>query len=130
MNEVAVRLNRWLRRFQTSLYDPRMSDAIPLTTLLVYALATARLTGIFTGEDEIFAPQVLWLVKKINPDSLDVGWRFKIAYMITCMWCASVWIGAPMAVLAYLFGTRPWALIPAAALAFSQISGMTSGWGR
>jgi hypothetical protein len=107
-----------------------MSDASPLVLLLVYALATARLTGIITGEDEVFAPQVLWLVEKINPDSLDKGWRFKIAYMITCMWCMSVWIGVPVAALAYWYGMQPWVLVPAVGLAFSQISGMTSGWGR
>jgi hypothetical protein len=108
-----------------------MSDATPLVLLLVYALAAARLTGLATGTDEVFAPQVLWVVEKINPAKLDRGWRFKVAYMITCMWCASFWIGLLLvAPIAYWYPAEPWALIPALALAFSQVTGMTSEWGR
>lgn len=108
-----------------------MSDASPLVLLLIYALATARLTGIVTGEDEVFAPQVLWLVKRINPHEVTTGWRFKLGYFVTCMWCMSAWIGLLLiAPVAYWYGTEPWALIPAMGLAFSWFSGATSGWGR
>jgi len=108
-----------------------MSDAPTLAVLLVYALATARLTGLATGVDEITAPAVLWLVGKINPAELEGGWRFKLAYGVACMWCASVYVGILlMAPLAYWYPTEPWALIPAMGLAFSQVTGMTSGWGR
>lgn len=108
-----------------------MSDAFSLVHLLVYAMATARLTGLATGTDEVFAPQVLWLVKKINPDMLESGWRFKISYMVTCMWCASFWLGLfLLAPIAYWYPAEPWALIPASALAYSWFTGATSGWGR
>jgi hypothetical protein len=47
------------------------------------------------------------------------------------MWCASVWLGLlAVAPVAYWYGTEPWAMIPALGLAFSQVTGMTSGWGR
>lgn len=106
-----------------------MSDADPLV-LLVYALATARLTALATGNDELTADWSLRLISKINPAKLESGWRFKLAYGVTCMWCGSIWIGALVAPIAYWYGTEPWALIPALALAMSALTGMTSGWGR
>jgi hypothetical protein len=108
-----------------------MSDATPLVIFIVYALATARLTALATGHDEITADWVLKLVEKINPAKLESGWRFKLAYGVGCMWCASVWLALLLtAPAAYLIPTNPWAMVPAMALACSQISGMFSGWGR
>ena len=108
-----------------------MSDAPALVVLLVYALATMRLTGLATGTDEITAPAVLWLAEKINPAGLEKGWRFKLAYGMACMWCASVYVGILLAApLAYWYGTEPWAMIPAMGLAFSQLTGLFSGVGR
>jgi hypothetical protein len=108
-----------------------MSDPISLTTLIVYALATARLTALATGTDEITASPVLRLTSKINPAELDKGWRFLLSYGITCMWCASIYVGMLlMAPVAFWFPTEPWALVPALGLAFSQITGLLSGVGR
>lgn len=108
-----------------------MPDIPSLPVLLVYALATARLTGLATGADEITAAPVLWLIMKINPADLEKGWRAKLAYGVTCMWCASIYIGLLLAApVTYWYGTEPWALIPALGLAYSQFTGMTSGWGR
>ncbi len=122
---------RRLGTARASLYDPRMSDASSLALLLVYALATARLTALATGTDEITAPSLVWLTGKINPNELDKGWRFLLAYGITCMWCASIYIGIlAVAPVAYWHGAEPWALIPAMGLAFSWFTGSTSGWGR
>lgn len=107
-----------------------MSDIPPLALLLVYMLATARLSGLATGEDEITAAAVLRLKKKINPAKLESGWRHYLSYFVSCMWCTSVWIGALLMAIGYWHGTEPWALIPALALAASNFTGMTSGWGR
>lgn len=108
-----------------------MSDADPLLLFLVYALATARLTGLATGADELTVDRVLAIVNKINPGKLSSGWRYKVAYGIACMWCASIWIGLLfVAPIAYWYPAEPWALIPALGLAFSAVTGMTSGWGR
>lgn len=130
METLALGPSRWLRHVRARLYDPRMSDAISLTNLLVYALATARLAALATGADEITAAPVLWLVGKINPAGLENGWRFIVAYGATCMWCTSMWIAAAIAPVVYWHGTEWWALIPASALAFSQIAGLLSGVGR
>jgi hypothetical protein len=51
-------------------------------------LATARLISLATGTDSVRAPGPV-VGGKINPDRLDKGWRFKVAYMITHV-CASV----------------------------------------
>lgn len=108
-----------------------MSDAPTLAILLIYGLATARLTALATGADDITAPLLLRLTRKINPAGLDKGWRFLVTYGITCMWCASIYIGILlMAPIAIWHGTEPWALIPALGLTFSFIAGATSEWGR
>jgi hypothetical protein len=108
-----------------------MSDADPLLIFAVYALATARLTALATGVDELTADWTLKAVEKINPGKLSSGWRYKVAYGIACMWCASVWLALLLvAPVAYWFPTEPWAMIPATALAFSFVAGATSGWGR
>jgi hypothetical protein len=107
-----------------------MSDIPPLALLLVFMLATARLSGLATGEDEITAAAVLRLKGKINPASLESGWRFYLSYFVSCMWCMSVWIGALLMAVAHWHGTEPWVLIPAMALAASQVTGLLSGVGR
>lgn len=51
------------------------------------------------------------------------------AYLVTCPWCVSTYVGAAVAPLWYLLGTSPWLLIPAAALAFSHVTGFLSSKG-
>ena len=95
--------------------------------LLVYALAVARLTGLITA-DTITEPVrdriTLWLDD--SPGS--VGEWFSA--LITCPWCASVWVAFIASPLIWFWGESPFMLIPAVALAFSQIAGMTSNLGR
>ena len=101
-------------------------------TLVIYALATARLTGIATGLDEITRPYMrVKFADWVNPQELESGWRHLVTYLATCMWCASIYIGILlMAPIALWHGTEPWALIPALGLTFSWVSGATSEWGR
>jgi len=61
--------------------------------VLIFVLATARATGLFTGTDEITRPYVRGtsnddgdtvtpgLVGRINPDELERGWRHLLAYL-------------------------------------------------
>jgi hypothetical protein len=44
-------------------------------------------------------------------------------YLLSCPWCASIWLGAAAAPLWYWLGSSPWLLVPAVALAFSYVTG-------
>jgi uncharacterized protein DUF1360 len=129
-----------LRRQPPAMYNrPMQLDAL---MLLIYVLTTARLTALATGTDEITRPYVRGtydddgetitpgLVGRINPQELEHGWRHLLAYLLTCQWCASTWIGLALAPVALWHGSSPWALAPALGLAFSQVTGMLSKMGR
>lgn len=92
---------------------------------LVYALAVARLTGLIAA-DEISRPVRDWLVEHLP------RWRAAVAveYLLTCVWCVSMWVAAGVVAAAWHWGTRAWILGPALVLAASQIAGMTSTTGR
>lgn len=47
-------------------------------------------------------------------------------YLLSCPWCASIYVGAVAAPLWYGLGSSPWLLVPAAALAFSYVTGFTA----
>lgn len=83
---------------------------------VVYALAVARVTRLI-AEDKIFERPRVWALAKLPEDSMT-------GYLITCRWCVSVWIAIPAAVVAVLWGAKPWFLIPALALAYSQVTGL------
>lgn len=112
-----------------------MIDSMPTWLgLLVYALATARVTGLL-AYDEITRPLRENAVRRLNPARR--GHR-AVAYLLGgadddadgCPWCLSVWVAAAVAPLVYFFGDHPGVLVPALALALSQISGMTAAIGR
>lgn len=95
--------------------------------LLVYALAVARVTGLITTDT-------------ITEDARDtvIGWlddRPKtlgayLATLITCPWCAGMWVSLIAAPLVWFWGDWPVMLVLALALAFSQVTGMVSNLGR
>jgi hypothetical protein len=83
-------------------------------TLLVAALATARLTRLVT-RDQITHRARRAVLKKLDPDGM-------LAYLIVCDWCSSVYAGG--AVAAWIIWGPSWGLWPLAILAFSY----TAGW--
>ena len=109
--------------------------------VLVLALgATARLTRLI-GRDSITFFFRDWLAAR-GEDSRDKraakGRRMKslperfftfVEDMVTCPWCLSVWVSAPVAVLAWLYGETVWFVVPAIALTASHLTGlvMTKG---
>ena len=93
---------------------------------MVLALAVARLTGLIT-QDEITRPLRDGFLRRL--DEARAFHRF-LAYLAVCPWCASIYVGAFAAVMAWLAGVLSAAFVPVAALAFSQVAGMTSGIGR
>lgn len=95
--------------------------------LLVYALAVARVTGLITT-DTITEPIRDGLISWLDDRPGSAG-AF-IAALIQCPWCAGMWVALIASPLVWFFGETPAMLIPAIALAFSQVTGMTNGLGR
>jgi ABC-type transport system involved in cytochrome c biogenesis permease component len=95
--------------------------------LLIYALAVARVTGLIVADS---------LTEDIRDgilDRLDDRPRTLGAYLgtlITCPWCAGMWVALFASPLVWFWGDSPVMLIPALALAFSQVTGMTASVGR
>jgi hypothetical protein len=95
--------------------------------LVIYALAVARLTGLVVADsitEDLRDGFIGWLDDR--PKTLGAF----VAELIQCPWCASIWIGAALAPLVWLWGSSPVMLVPAVALAFSQLTGMTHNLGR
>lgn len=112
---------------------------IPGMIVLVYALAVARVTRLITADRLTEAPRLrlenwLWRryraqLEKGMPGALDgVSNASLIAplpvYLLTCPWCASIYVAAVAAPIAYWWGTAPWFLVPALALALSHVTGL------
>lgn len=95
--------------------------------LLIYALAVARVTGLVTADaitEDLRDSLIGWLDDR--PKTLGSY----LATLITCPWCAGMWVSLIAAPLVWFFGESPVMLIPAIALAFSQVTGMISDLGR
>ena len=90
--------------------------------ILVIVLAVVRLTGLVI-EDEIAELPREWILDRVPDDG-------KLAYLFTCPWCVSIYIGAAVAPLAWWHSSNPAVMLPAMALAFSQVAGMTASIGR
>lgn len=101
---------------------------IPVTAMLViYALAVARITGLIVTDD-ITEPTRDKIISALDDRPGTLG-AFFIA-LITCPWCAGMWVAMAASPLVWFFGHSPVMLIPAIALAFSQVTGMIAGVGR
>jgi hypothetical protein len=95
--------------------------------LLIYALAVARVTGLIYA-DTITEPLRDRLIGWLDDRPATLG-AF-IAALIQCPWCAGMWVSLAAAPLVWFWGDSPVMLIPAIALAFSQVTGATHNLGR
>jgi len=98
---------------------------MPLWVLAVYALAVARLTALVTV-DGITEPVRNGVLRKM-PDN-RVG-EF-VAELITCQWCASMWVAAATVPVVWWHSKAGWAIVAGLVLAASQVAGMLSRLGR
>ena len=104
-----------------------MTTMLDPVLLIVYALAFIRIIGLITA-DTITEPIRDRIVVRLDDTEGSLGsW---LSYLITCPWCASVWVGALAAPIIWNWGGSPWLTVPALALALSQLAGMTSNLGR
>lgn len=88
--------------------------------LVLGMLAVARLSRLLVV-DEIAAGLRRAALRRLDPDRpLDL----KVAYLIYCQWCQSIWVGAAVMPLAVMFpGSMP-LRIALSVLAASQIAGI------
>lgn len=101
---------------------------LPDTVLLViYALAVARVTGLIVS-DSITEGARDRLIEWLDDRPRTLG--ASIATLIQCPWCTGMWVGLVAAPLVWFAGDSPVMLVPALALAFSQVTGMIAGTGR
>lgn len=96
-------------------------------TLAIYALAVARVTGLIVA-DAITEGIRDALIGRLDDRPHTAG--SYVATLLTCPWCAGMWVSLIAAPLAWFWGGTPWLLIPALALAFSQVTGMVASVGR
>lgn len=123
----------------------------PAVIVFVYALAVARVTRLITEDRITEAPRrrlADWLWAKAIPARDVEQWHLRdhysaagarrimvaerqgndaepplAVYLLSCPWCASIYVAAVAAPIAYWWGLEPWFLVPALGLAFSYISG-------
>jgi hypothetical protein len=132
-----------------------MPDAL---LVLVYALAVARVTRLLTLDRITERPRERLLsaawgrafmpwAREAFPDrpvqmqrqhARAAGDRARSdgaepalpAYLLTCPWCVSIYVGAIAAPVLWFWGSSPWLAIPALALAFSQVTGLLATKGE
>lgn len=87
---------------------------IQLTLLLVFLLATYRLTRLVI-EDEIFDRPRDWIYRKVKPGG-------KLEYLLGCPWCLSFWVAIPLMILYVFFPTGM--MVVGLPLAGSAVAGL------
>lgn len=90
-----------------------------LETILTIGLIT-RATRLVVADQITYRPRA-WLVLKLGPNH-------PIAYLVTCSWCLSVWIGAAVGILAYFYSDTRWFFFAALAGTASLLTGWAANW--
>ncbi len=84
-------------------------------SLALAALATARITRLITT-DTVTASVRAAVVQRLGAES-------KLAYLVHCDWCVSIYVGTATATAWQATGGSAWFQIPALALAASHLTG-------
>lgn len=90
-----------------------------MTTLILAALATARLTRLVTNDRITLAPR-RWLLRRLVA---RYGEDHLLPYLVVCDWCVSIYIGAGVTAAWITVGDTLWFQAPAAALTLSYAAG-------
>lgn len=95
--------------------------------LALIVLATARLTRLVTTDVLLDAPRTAFLRWRIDRTAKRSGKHpdegGKLAYLIVCDWCASVYIGAAVSGAWWAWGETIWYTAVLAALSASYAAG-------
>jgi hypothetical protein len=85
---------------------------------VIYLIAFARFVVLLTS-DVITEPPRDRIVSALVERKHN-----KIAYMLLCPWCISIWLAIPAAPIIYAYGHHWWLYVPAYGLALSAAAGM------
>ncbi len=91
--------------------------------VVVFLLAlgiTCRITRFIT-KDTLAAGFRSWTAERFGDDS-------KLAYVVTCGWCTSIWVSGAVVPLAYLAGSTVAFQSVALVLTLSYLTGVASNW--
>jgi len=83
----------------------------------IYLLAFARLVLLFTSDTITAEPR-----DKFVSALVERGHK-KLAYLMLCPWCLSIWLAIPAVPIIYAYGQSPWLFLPALGLALSAAAG-------
>lgn len=92
-------------------------------TVVVFLLAlgiTCRITR-FIAKDTLAAGFRSWTAERFGDDS-------KLAYVVTCSWCTSIWVAAAVVPVAHLTGHTVAFQTVAMVLSLSYLCGVASNW--
>lgn len=89
-----------------------------LTIFLLALGATARLTRLVT-DDYVTRHLRAAVIRRFGPDH-------DLAYLVTCPWCISMYIGGVIMTIAWFVGEHAGFTIPAAALTASYLIGVAA----
>jgi hypothetical protein len=102
-----------------------------LLTVALICLATHRLT-ILVVEDRITARPRAYLQRRTESTYErrtgtvnDQEWQSAVAYLLSCPWCASIWIGAAVTAVTAYFTSVPSPVL--VWLAASSVTGLLGG---
>jgi hypothetical protein len=93
---------------------------VTVTAFLLALGATARIVR-FVNADYLFRGVRAGAIKRWGPDH-------DIPYLLTCGWCASIWIAGAVYTVAWFYGHTPAYLIATGALSASWIYAVVAGW--
>jgi hypothetical protein len=93
---------------------------VQILTYFVALAAVARVS-MFIPDDRLFLPVKRWLIRVRGEDS-------NLAYLATCGWCISIWLGVLIMVptVFILWGWEQWLLALVSAPASSLVAGLLS----
>lgn len=86
-----------------------------IVSLIVAAFAVARLTRLIV-DDQITIGFRRWVLQKWG----DESWQ---SYLMTCPWCMSIWVGAPIMPVAVIWPNQ-WIIAALAVPAASMVTGL------
>lgn len=94
-------------------------QAMPMWAwLIAYTFAAARLVRLIALDAILDRPREWITLRTDNTRAAALG------YLVNCLWCVAVWVGAAVAAaLAFGHGS-PWIDWPIIALYFAQLAGM------